>query len=84
MSEESGGPELISLREVARRLGVSHQLISQLSRRDPDFPPIVPVGRAQAVDWHKAEPYFRNRTTRPGARTDLKSPAAPDEESSDG
>lgn len=84
MSEEPGGPELISLREVARRLGVSHQLISQLSRRDPAFPPVVPVGRAQAVDWREAEPYFRNRTTRPGERTDLKPPPAPDEESSDG
>ena len=86
MSDEPGGPELISLREVARRLGVSHQLISQLSRRDPDFPPLIPVGRSKAVDWKKAEPYFRGRTSRQGERTDLKKTAEvpPAEESGDG
>jgi predicted DNA-binding transcriptional regulator AlpA len=74
MSEpEQGGPELISLRELARRLGVSHQLVSQLSRSDPKFPKTVPVGRSKAVDWRAAEPYFRDRVTRQGERTDLKS-----------
>jgi predicted DNA-binding transcriptional regulator AlpA len=84
MSTESGGPELISLREVARRLGVSHQLVSKLSRTDPAFPPVVPVGRAQAVDWRAAEPYFLSRESRQGERTDLKQRPEPGEESSDG
>lgn len=72
---------MISLRELARRLvaeGVlermSHQRVSQISREDPAFPPIVMVGRSKAVDWHKAEPYFRGRVTRQGERTDLKPP----------
>jgi predicted DNA-binding transcriptional regulator AlpA len=80
MSTESGGPELISLREFARRVGISHQRVSQLSRTDPNFPKLVPVGRSKAVDWHEAEPYYEARERRQGERTDLKSP--PDEESS--
>ena len=82
MSEKSGGPELISLREVARRLGLSHQRVSQLSRSDPNFPKLVLVGRSKAVDWHEAEPYFQTRETRQGQRTDLKT--VTDEEVSDG
>ena len=82
MSTDPGVPELISLREVARRLGLSHQRVSQLSRTDPNFPEIVPVGRAQAVDWRAAEPYFANRESRQGERTDLKPPS--EEGSSDG
>lgn len=73
---------MISLREVARRLvaeGVldrmSHQRVSQLAREDPSFPPTVRVGRSKAVDWKKAEPYFRRRVSRQGERTDLKNTA---------
>lgn len=72
MSTEPGGPELISLREVARRLGISHQRVSKMSRTDPDFPPLVAVGRAKAVDWRVAEPYFQTRQSRQGERTDIK------------
>jgi hypothetical protein len=89
MSTEPGGPELISLRELARRLvaegvleRISHQRLSQISREDPGFPPVVTVGRSKAVDWYKAEPYFRARTVRQGERTDLK--RAVEEEGSDG
>lgn len=71
---EPGGPELISLRELARRLGMSHQRVSQISRSDPEFPKLVVVGRSKAVDWKLAEPYFRDRVSRQGERTDLKSP----------
>jgi predicted DNA-binding transcriptional regulator AlpA len=73
---EPGGPELISLRELARRLGMSHQRVSQLSRSDPAFPPLIPVGRSKAVDWKQAEPYFLNRTSRQGERTDIKTKQA--------
>lgn len=90
MSTEQGGPELISLRELARRLvaegvleKISHQRLSQISREDPKFPPIVTVGRSKAVDWRKAEPYFRSRGVRQGQRTDLKPPTPPEEEPAD-
>lgn len=83
---------MISLRELARRLvaegvleRISHQRLSQISREDPGFPPVVMVGRSKAVDWRQAEPYFRGRTVRQGERTDLKPPPTeqpPDEESS--
>lgn len=74
---------MVSFRELARRLvaegvvpAISHQRVSQLSRDDPKFPPVVPVGRSKAVDWRLALPYFRTRQPRQGQRTDLKPPAA--------
>ena len=70
---------MVSFRELARRLiadGVvetmSHQRLSKIAREDPSFPPVVPVGRSNVVDYRLALPYFRARTTRPGWRTDLK------------
>jgi hypothetical protein len=51
---------LLSFRELARRLV-----------QDPDFPPVIEVGRSKAVDWRLAAPYFRNRNVRQGQRTDL-------------
>ncbi|MFI0914198.1 hypothetical protein [Streptomyces abikoensis] len=79
MADGQGGPELLSFRELARRLvtegvveQISHQRVSQLSREDPNFPPVVPVGRSKAVDWRLAVPYFRTRVKRQGQRTDLK------------
>lgn len=75
---------MVSFRELARRLvaehiveRMSHQRVSQLHRDDPEFPPVVTVGRSKAVDWNRARPYFQNRRPQPGRRTDLepKSPA---------
>jgi len=70
---------LLSFRELARRLvaddiveSISHQRVSQLSREDPDFPPVVTVGRSKAVDWFAAAPYFRERKAGQGRRTDLE------------
>ncbi|MBH1938965.1 hypothetical protein I5Q34_32690 [Streptomyces sp. AV19] len=70
---------MVSFRELARRLvaegvvdGISHQRVSQLHRDDPDFPPVVQIGRAKAVDWKQAVPYFRTRVKRQGRRTDLQ------------
>lgn len=78
MADDEGGPDMVSFRELARRLvadGVvprmSHQRISQIQRSDPDFPPVVQVGRSKAVDYRKARPYFQSREPRPGRRTDL-------------
>ncbi|MFC9036825.1 hypothetical protein QBW33_13310 [Streptomyces sp. B21-104] len=74
---------MVSFRELARRLladGVvermTHQRVSQLSREDPAFPPVVQIGRSKAVDYRLARPYFAGRKLRPGARTDLHPPAA--------
>ncbi|MCR8947141.1 hypothetical protein NW249_34200 [Streptomyces sp. OUCMDZ-4982] len=80
---DEGGPEMMSFRELARRLvadGVvprmSNQRISQLAREDPDFPKVVKIGRASAVDYRAAKPYFVGRKSRQGQRTDLKPPTA--------
>ncbi|MEU4169473.1 hypothetical protein AB0F46_21680 [Streptomyces sp. NPDC026665] len=80
MAEAEGGPDMVSFRELARRLvadgiveRMTHQRLSQISREDAEnFPPVVPVGRSKAVDYRLAAPYFRERVTRPGWRTDLK------------
>ncbi|MFE6486612.1 hypothetical protein ACFVGN_27265 [Streptomyces sp. NPDC057757] len=79
MAEAEGGPDMVSFRELARRLvaegiveTISHQRLSKISRDDPDFPPVVKVGSSNAVDYRLAAPYFRTRIVRPGARTDLK------------
>ncbi|MFZ4206793.1 hypothetical protein ACOZE4_18345 [Streptomyces griseoincarnatus] len=76
---EEGGPDMVSFRELARRLvadgiveKITHQRVSQLAREDPNFPPTVPVGRSKAVDYRVAAPYFRTRKSRQGERTDLK------------
>ncbi|MFI1021284.1 hypothetical protein [Streptomyces olivaceus] len=70
---------MVSFRELARRLvadgiveRITHQRVSKIARDDPDFPPVVQVGRSNAVDYRLAAPYFRSRITRPGWRTDLR------------
>lgn len=79
MAEAEGGPDMVSFRELARRLvsegiveTISHQRLSKISREDPEFPPVVKIGSSNAVDYRLAAPYFRQRITRPGWRTDLK------------
>lgn len=78
---DEGGPEMMSFRELARRLvadGVvprmSNQRVSQLAREDPAFPPVVQIGRSKAVDYRAARPYFAGRKSRQGQRTDLRPP----------
>ena len=71
---------MVSFRELARRLvadgiveRITHQRVSQIRSEDPEgFPPVVPIGRSLAVDYRLAAPYFRERVTRPGWRTDIK------------
>lgn len=72
------GPDMVSLSEVARRVvsegieeSMSHQRVSQLSRDDPEFPPVIPIGRSNAVDWDLARAYFRKRVKEQGKRSDL-------------
>ncbi len=76
---------MLSLSELARRVvaegieqRMSHQRVSQLSREDPAFPPIVQIGRSKAVDWRLAAPYFRKRIKRQGKRTDLQAEGGTD------
>ncbi|MFE0132413.1 hypothetical protein ACFWY6_12700 [Streptomyces sp. NPDC059037] len=83
MANEEGGPDMVSFRELARRLvsegvveRITHQRISQLSREDAAFPPVVQIGRSSAVDYRKARPYFASRKSRQGQRTDLKKPTS--------
>ncbi|MFG2458131.1 hypothetical protein ACGFWE_13820 [Streptomyces sp. NPDC048523] len=78
MAEAEGGPDMVSFRELARRLvadgiveRISHQRVSKIAQSDPEFPPVVPVGGSNVVDYRLAAPYFRNRITRPGWRTDV-------------
>lgn len=73
---------MVSFRELARRLvadgvvaGITHQRVSTLARTDPNFPPVVPVGRSKAVDYRLARPYFAARKSQQGRRTDLERPA---------
>jgi hypothetical protein len=79
VADAEGGPDMVSFRELARRLvadgiveRISHQRVSKISREDPDFPPVATIGSSKAVDYRLAAPYFRSRVTRPGWRTDLK------------
>lgn len=81
-----GGPQLVSFRELARRLvaegvfrHVSHQYVSKLHRTDPDFPPVVEIGRSKAVDWNLALPYFKRRSRQEQQVDDAgQQPAPPD------
>ncbi|MEU4348285.1 hypothetical protein [Streptomyces sp. NPDC023838] len=83
MAEPEGGPDMVSFRELARRLvadgvveRITHQRVSKIAETDPDFPPVVPVGRSKAVDYRLARPYFATRKSRQGQRTDLQRPAS--------
>ncbi|MFC5217299.1 hypothetical protein [Streptomyces coerulescens] len=85
MAEAEGGPDMVSFRELARRLvsdgiveTISHQRLSKIAQEDPAFPPVRKVGSSNAVDYRLALPYFRDRVTRPGRRTDLEGKPAKD------
>jgi transcriptional regulator with XRE-family HTH domain len=53
--------ERITFTELARRVGLSQQRISQLARDDPDFPPRYRAGPSWQVSWPEAERYFAER-----------------------
>ncbi|MFK8851207.1 hypothetical protein [Streptomyces sp. Ac-502] len=54
---------------------ISAQRIRQLAESDPDWPvpmdKAVKVGRVRVFDWNVLEPYFANRKSRQGQRTDI-------------
>lgn len=82
--DETGGPDLISFADMPARLEaaglkrVSAQRCRQLAEEDPDWP--VPIdkafkaGRMRLFDWRVIEPYFRDRKSRQGQRTDKQQP----------
>jgi hypothetical protein len=65
VSEQEGGPDLVTFREAARRAvaekitpTMSHQRLSQLARDDPRFPPTEKIGPARVVDWLLLRPFL--------------------------
>lgn len=77
---EKGAPDLVSFADMPARLEenglkrISAQRIRQLAETDPDWPipmdKAMKVGRVRVFDWHVLEPYFANRKSRQGQRTD--------------
>lgn len=64
-NKEQEVPDLVTFREAARRVtsekiapSMTHQRVSQLSRDDPNFPPVQVVGRSKVIDWNLGRPYF--------------------------
>lgn len=73
-------PEMPDRLEQAKLARLTVQRIRQLAETDPDWPlPLdkaPKVGRMRLFDWRVLEPYFRDRKSRQGQRTDLpKKPA---------
>jgi hypothetical protein len=80
--EEKEVPDLVTFAEIPDRLErrglkrISPSRVRQLAETDPDWP--IPLdqaqkaGRIRLFDWNLLEPYFVNRVSRQGARTDLK------------
>ncbi|MFJ2675101.1 hypothetical protein [Streptomyces sp. NPDC087525] len=60
--------------EAAGLKKLSKQRCRQLAEEDPDWPvPLdraMKVGRMRLFDWRVLEPYFRDRKSRQGQRTD--------------
>lgn len=69
---------MVTLAEIARRVGLSKQRISQLARRDPDWP--VPesewqqVGRYYFLPWEPIKAYFDAREPQIGVHFKREQP----------
>lgn len=69
---------MVTLAEIARRVGLSKQRISQLARRDPDWP--VPesewqqVGRYFLLPWEPVKAYFDQRDPKIGVHFNRETP----------
>jgi hypothetical protein len=62
--------DLITFTELARRVGLSQQRISQLAATDPQFPDTFAFGPARVVSWEEAEAYFKARRERYGPKVE--------------
>lgn len=79
-------PDLVTFGQMPERLAaaglprLTHQRCRQLAETDPAWPipmdQAVRVGRMRLFDWTVLEPYFRERKSRQGERTDLRRDAA--------
>jgi hypothetical protein len=77
---KKGEPDLVSFADMPARLEenglkkISPQRIRQLAETDPNWPipmdKAMKVGRVRVFDWNVLEPYFANRKSRQGQRTD--------------
>lgn len=62
---EGGSPEMVTLAEIARRVSLSKQRVSQLAKDDPAWP--VPrdqwqqLGRYWLLPWEPVRKYFEER-----------------------
>ncbi|WP_405187313.1 MarR family transcriptional regulator (plasmid) [Streptomyces anulatus] len=69
-TSEGRQPEMVTLAEIARRVSLSKQRVSQLANGDPDFP--VPkeqwqkVGRYYFLPWEPVKAYFDEREPQHG------------------
>jgi predicted DNA-binding transcriptional regulator AlpA len=68
--------ELVTLAEVARRVGLSPQRIGQLAQR-PDFPERRKLGHYWLVDAAEVERWLRERPRDKGGRPRKQRPASP-------
>jgi hypothetical protein len=85
-ADRTGGPELISFADMPARLEaaglkrISAQRCRQLAEEDPNWPipmgAALKVGRVRLFDWRALEPYFRERKSRQGQRTDRDQPSS--------
>ncbi|MGW1071541.1 hypothetical protein [Streptomyces sp. NPDC002537] len=80
-------PEMPDRLEQAKLTRLTVQRIRQLAETDPDWPlPLdqaPKVGRMRLFDWRVLEPYFRDRKTRQGHRTDKHGPPMKDSSADD-
>lgn len=71
-------PEMPDRMERAKLKPLTVQRLRQLAETDPDWPlPLdqaPKVGRTRLFDWRVLEPYFRDRKSRQGQRTDRLKP----------
>ncbi|MFJ5217212.1 hypothetical protein ACIP98_21120 [Streptomyces sp. NPDC088354] len=71
-------PEMPDRLEQANLGKLSAQRIRKLAETDPDWPlPLdeaPKVGRIRLFDWRVLEPYFRDRKSRQGYRSDKHGP----------
>jgi hypothetical protein len=77
---DEGGPDLVTFRELARRVvaegiapSMTHQRVSQLQTK-PGFPPVMEIGKSKVVDWRLARPWFEAHARDAASRDSRRKP----------